>query len=155
MKMFSWKFLLLLVGIAVAGATIARAATKEVIWPAADIKYKEVVPGVSKVDLWGNSEKGAHGSLTKFVAGTTHALHTHTQDVKIVVFSGTFVYTAENGPETKLGPGSYVLIPGGKKHSSGCTADAECQFFEEQAGKFDMKMLGAKSASNPSETGSN
>ena len=57
--------------------------------------------------------------------------------MKIVVLSGTFVHQPEGGTETKLGPGSYLMQAGGKKHVSGCSKDAECLFFMTSNDKFD------------------
>src|SRR4051812_9807353 len=56
------------------------APAKETVWPADKITFTDVpaVKGVSKADLWGNAEKGEHGTLTKFAAGTTTPQHTHT-----------------------------------------------------------------------------
>ncbi len=115
-------------------------AGKEVVWPARDITFEQTpAKGVMKADLWGNAAKGAHGSLVKFAAGTGNGLHTHTYDIKAVVISGTFLYGSGGAAPKKLGPGSYLLIPGGMKHTSGCDAGADCLFFEEQSGTFDIK----------------
>jgi quercetin dioxygenase-like cupin family protein len=115
-------------------------AGREVVWPAGDITFEQTpAKGVTKADLWGNAAKGVHGSLVKFAAGTDNGLHTHTYDIKAVVISGTFLYGSGGAAPQKLGPGSYLLIPGGMKHTSGCDAGADCLFFEEQSGKFDIK----------------
>ena len=113
---------------------------KAVAWPADQIQFKPVIPGVTKAVLWGDPDKGAYGTLTRFAAGTKNALHTHSHDIKIVVISGTFVLGTETG-EKQLGPGSYALEPAGMKHTSGAAPGADCLFFEESDGKFDMKML--------------
>ena len=115
-------------------------AGKEVVWPARDITFEQTpAKGVMKADLWGSAAKGAHGSLVKFAAGTDNGLHTHTYDIKAVVVSGNFLYGSGEEPAKKLGPGSYLFIPAGMKHTSGCDAGADCLFFEEQPGKFDIK----------------
>jgi quercetin dioxygenase-like cupin family protein len=115
----------------------AATAGQEVIWPADQVVFKEVIPGVSKAILWGNPEKGAYGSLTRFAKGQRNPLHTHSNAIKIVVVSGTFVYDSGAG-EKALGPGSYLLQPAGVKHVSGAGADADCLFFEESDGLFDL-----------------
>jgi hypothetical protein len=53
--------------------------------------------------------------LVKFAAGTDNGLHTHTYDIKAVVISGTFLYGSGGAAPKNLGPGSYLLIPGGMK----------------------------------------
>ncbi len=124
----------------VAAAKTKSGSSKEVVWPARDITFEQTpAKGVTKADLWGNAAKGAHGSLVKFAAGTDNGLHTHTYDIKAVVVSGNFLYGSGEEPAKKLGPGSYLFIPAGMKHTSGCDAGADCLFFEEQPGKFDIK----------------
>ena len=68
--------------------------------------------------------KGAYAAFAKISAGQMHPLHTHSKVTKAVVVSGTFVLTAEDGVEKKIGPGGYFSVPGGLKHTSGCAAGA-------------------------------
>jgi len=130
----------------------AKKAMKEVVWPAEEIQFKDMgaekgmtTGGVSQAVLWGDPEKGAHASLVKFAPGTKHPLHSHSATVKVVVISGTLLYAPENGAEKKLGPGSYLMVPGNMKHTSGCEA-TECLFFSEASGKWDRKTVETKSA---------
>jgi quercetin dioxygenase-like cupin family protein len=111
---------------------------KEVVWPADKLQFKEAIPGVSKAVLWGNPDKGAYGAITRFSKGTKNTLHTHSHDIKIIVISGSFVYDSGSG-EKRLGAGSYLMQPGGLKHTSGAGSDADCVFFEESSGAFDLK----------------
>ena len=104
----------------------------------------QAVPGVKIAKLWGDMDKGAHGCLVKCDPGSNHPLHYHTNDVKAVVLSGTWWYTPEGGSETKMGPGSYLLIPGGVRHASGSTADGECTIFQEGSAKFDLIPISEK-----------
>jgi len=62
--------------------------------------------------------------MVKFDAGQMNALHHHTHALKIVIISGTFTHKTDGDMETKLGPGSYLMQAAGKKHVSGCAADA-------------------------------
>ena len=121
----------------------AASTTKEVVWPAEQIQFKDVIAGVKKAILWEEPITGRYAALTKFAAGTKNALHTHSSDIKMVVISGTFVYGSD-GKENKLGPGSYLLIPAGKEHTSG--SDSDCLFFEESPGRFTMNMVKEKPA---------
>jgi len=113
---------------------------KNVVWPSGAIQWEDgPVPGTKVAKLWGDWMKGGpYGALIKFAPGTMHPVHYHTQTVRIVVLSGTFVFKPEGGEETKLGPGSYLLQAGGKNHVSGCTSDAECEFFMTAQDKFDL-----------------
>jgi quercetin dioxygenase-like cupin family protein len=114
------------------------AAGQEVVWPADQVPFKEVVPGVSKAVLWGDPDKGPYGAITRFVKGLRNSLHTHSSDIRIVVVSGNFVYDSGSG-EKSLGPGSVLFQPAGAKHVSGAGKDADCVFVESSDGPFDLK----------------
>jgi len=87
--------------------------------------------------LWGNYETGAYGGLTRFVPGFDAGMHTHTNDVRIVVIKGAYLYKDAAG-EKRVGPGDFLLIPGGTKHWSGGDAKEGALFFDEMDGKFDL-----------------
>jgi len=125
----------------VADAYAQEKMTKEqVIWPADKIMWEEVpnTGGVKRAVLWGNPDNGASAVFYKFPAGTKFPLHYHTNAMKIVVLSGTLVYTPEGGSENKLGPGSYLSFGPLDRHLSRSGEGSECIFFVEQPGKFDM-----------------
>jgi hypothetical protein len=54
--------------------------------------FNSMAPGVSWAPLWGDSSQGAHGTFTKFAAGYDSGMHTHTNDVWIVVVKGAYLY---------------------------------------------------------------
>ncbi len=127
------------------------AAGAPTVMPAGDLKWTDLdptgAPGVKIADLWGDHAKGAFGSFIKFPAGFAAPLHTHTHDVKIAIVSGTFVQEPEGKPEFRLGPGSYLMQPGGNyRHTTGCDKASECVFFAESNGKFDIKPVEAGKA---------
>lgn len=126
-------------------------ASKAVIMPAGDLKWIELdptgAPGVKIADVWGNHATGAYGGFTKFPAGFSAPLHTHTHDIKIVVISGTFVHGPKGKPEVRLGPGSYLMQPGGNyQHRTACDKASECLIFGESKGAFDLKPVEAGKA---------
>jgi mannose-6-phosphate isomerase-like protein (cupin superfamily) len=111
---------------------------KELIFvPADKAKFKEVVPGVSKAILWGDYDKGPYGAFTKFVPKFDAGMHTHTNDVWIVVVKGAYLYKDDAG-EKRVGPGDFIRIPGKAKHWSGGDAKEGALFYEESSGKFDL-----------------
>lgn len=124
----------------------AKGPAKDVVWPAEAIKWEPgPAQGTQVAKLWGDMAKGgAYGVFIKFDAGVMHPLHWHTQTLKIVVLSGTFVHQPEGGTETRLGPGSYLLQAGGRKHVSGASKEGPCTFFMTSTGAFDMKVAEAK-----------
>ncbi len=126
-------------------------ASRLVTMPAADMKWADLdpkgAPGVKIADVWGNHAKGAFGAFIKFPAGFTAPLHTHTNDYKMVIVSGTFVQGPEGKPEFRLGPGSYLMQPGGSyKHTTSCDKASECVIFSQSTGKFDFRVTDAGKA---------
>ena len=108
---------------------------KEVVWPADKISFMEVMPGISKAVLW-QTPTGAYAALTRLAPNTQNPLHTHTHTIKMVIISGSWNYGTESGV-MKLGPGSYLVVPGGRKHTSGSGPEGVL-FFEESDGAFDL-----------------
>lgn len=152
------RILTVLVCLLAAGAVLAQAGKKmggakkgsaaAVAIPAADMKWTDLdpsgAPGVKVVDLQGDHTKGAYRAMIKFPPGFNVPLHTHTNDMWIAVISGTFIHTPEGKPEIRLGPGSYLMQPGGNyRHSTACDKASECLFYSESKGKFDLKPVEA------------
>ena len=90
---------------------------KNVIYVAAEQATFKQSPmtGVSMAVLWGDPDKGAHGTFTKFAPGYDAGTHTHTSDVWLVVIKGAYLYKDDAG-EKRVGPGEFIRIPGGHKH---------------------------------------
>jgi quercetin dioxygenase-like cupin family protein len=117
----------------------ASKTNKGVIYVAAEqAPFKEMptAAGVSMAVLWGDPDKGAHGTFTKFAPGYDAGTHTHTSDVWIVVIKGAYLYKDEAG-EKRVGPGDFLRVPGGHKHWSGGDKTEGALFYEEGSGKFD------------------
>jgi mannose-6-phosphate isomerase-like protein (cupin superfamily) len=133
-------------GVAVVGAlgvgaflgVVAAQGQKAVHVDSAQATYKELAPGASGSVVWGDMDKGPHGSFTKFVPGASFPLHTHTSDMRIVVLKGAYVYKPENGPEVRVSAGHYLFIPGGDRHVSGGDAKEGALFYQTSDGKFDL-----------------
>ena len=120
------------------------AAGEPVFMPASDVKWVDLdpkgAPGVKIADLWGDHTKGPYGAYLKLPAGFTTPLHTHTYAMKVVFVSGTYLQRPEGKSEVRLGPGSYMMQPGGKyKHITSCDKAADCVLFVESSGPFDLK----------------
>ncbi len=127
------------------GAITAKAAPKKelVQWSLADLKWKDVpnTPGLQQVEAY---KKGAmHCLFSKFPKGTETPMHTHTNDIAGVVVAGTFGSTDEAGNGKPQAAGGFQSIPGGFKHLTKCTADADCIVFSCLPGPFDLKMAKA------------
>ena len=112
--------------------------SKKVIFKTADsADFKEMIPGVSRAALWGDQDKEAGGVYTKFVPGLDAGMHTHTNDAWIIVIKGAYLYKDDAG-EKRVGPGSFLFVPGGHKHWSGGDPKEGALFYAESSGKFDL-----------------
>ena len=137
-----WGMAALMIAAASVGAAQAQKKSsknkKSVIYVAADQAKFEKSPmgGVSMAVLWGDPDKGAHGTFTKFEPGFDAGMHTHTNDVWLVVVKGAYLYKDEAG-EKRVGPGDFIRVPGGHKHWSGGDKTEGALFYEEGSGKFD------------------
>jgi anti-sigma factor ChrR (cupin superfamily) len=121
------------------------AAGQPVVMPAGDLKWTDLdptgAPGVKIADLWGDHRTGRFGAPFKLPAGFSVPLHTHTHDMRIVFVSGTYIQRQEGKSEFRLGPGSYLMQPGGNyRHSTACDKASDCVFFVESDGAFDLEM---------------
>jgi len=117
--------------------TAGKAKTKEVVYVSSDsATFKERFPGVSMAVVWGDPDKGAHSTFTKFAPGYDAGTHTHTNDVWLVVLKGAYMYKDEAG-DKRVGPGEFIRIPGGHKHWSGGDPTEGALFYQEGSGKFD------------------
>jgi quercetin dioxygenase-like cupin family protein len=99
--------------------------------------FHETVSGVSMAAIWGDSDKGAHATFTKFAPGYDAGMHTHTNDISIVVVKGVYLYKDAAGSK-RVGAGSFLRVPGGWKHWSGGDPKEGALFYEESSGKFDL-----------------
>jgi quercetin dioxygenase-like cupin family protein len=110
----------------------------KVVFASADqATFHEMGKGTSIAAIWGDVDQGAHGTYTKFAPGYDAGMHTHTNDVWIVVIKGAYLYKDAAG-DKRVGPGSFLRVPGGWKHWSGGDAKEGALFYEESSGKFDM-----------------
>lgn len=124
-------------------------ASTPVFLPAGDLKWADLsptgAPGVKIADVWGDHTKSGFGAFLKFPAGFLAPLHTHTNAIKLVVLSGTYIQTPDGQAAQRMPAGSYVFQPGGTyKHISACDKASECLLFIQSTGKFDLKPVAGK-----------
>ena len=125
-----------LVGIAQSQTELGK--KKDVIYVSAEqATFTEIRPGVTMAALWGDRDKEAHGTFTKFAPGYDAGTHTHTNAVWLVVLKGAYLYKDDAG-EKRVGPGDFIRIPGGHKHWSGGDKTEGALFYQEGSGKFDL-----------------
>lgn len=117
---------------------VAQAQKQVIHASSAKATYKPMPMGGASMDvLAGDPEKGAHKTFTKFEPGYDAGMHSHTNDVSIVVIKGAYLYKDEAG-EKRVGPGEFLFVPGGHKHWSGGDKTEGAVFYEEGSGKFDV-----------------
>jgi quercetin dioxygenase-like cupin family protein len=133
--------------------TVGAAATLMMVWSIARVQGQQdqkvifasadkanfletPTKGVSMAAIWGDAAKGAHATFTKFVPGFDAGMHTHTNDIWIVVVKGAYLYKDEAGSK-RVGTGSFLRVPAGKKHWSGGDPKEGALFYEESSGNFD------------------
>src|SRR5262245_10882315 len=124
----------ILIAIAAAGIVLAQEG-KAVYISGESATFKEVSPGLFKTTLWGDTEKGPYGAYTRMAPGQKFRMHTHSNDLRIVVLEGAYVYKA-GGETIRVGRKGYLFIPGGTPHESGSDEKAGVFFYEESTGKF-------------------
>ncbi len=132
--------------------------SQPVFMPGGDLKWTDLdpngAPGVKVADLWGDHAKGAFGAFFKLPAGFAAPLHTHTHAMKVVFLSGTYIQAPEGKAEVRLGPGSYMMQPGGNyRHTTSCDKASDCVFFVESDGAFDLKPVAARKRTCEEVTG--
>jgi quercetin dioxygenase-like cupin family protein len=101
------------------------------------LTYNEMMPGVSQAVVRGDPQTGAHATFTKFRPGHDAGMHTHTNDVWIVVLKGAYLYKDDAG-DKRVAAGDYLRVPGGHKHWSGGDKTEGALFYQEGSGKFDL-----------------
>lgn len=111
--------------------------------PSAELNWTDLdpvgAPGVKIALLWGDFRSGGFGAFFKLPAGFAAPLHTHTHDMKLIIVSGTYIQGPDGAPDFRLGPGSYLMQPGGNyRHTTSCDQAADCIFFVESGGAFDL-----------------
>lgn len=137
----------LLLSSVLAAAAVSHVGARQAEAPdfrsASDLKWVDLdpagAPGVKVAPLWGDHQKGAFGVLFKLPAGFAAPLHRHTYDMRLVIVSGTYIQAPAGKPEVRLGPGSYLMQPGGDyRHITTCGETEDCVFFVESEGPFDL-----------------
>ncbi len=126
-----------------AAATEETAGSEPIHIPASELEWADLdpegAPGVQIATLWGDPSSGRFGAFFRLPAGFAAPLHTHTHPMKVVFVSGTYIQAPEGEPEVRLGPGSYMMQPGGDyRHVTSCGTGSDCVFFVESEGAFDL-----------------
>ncbi|MFN2385201.1 MAG: cupin domain-containing protein [Thermoanaerobaculia bacterium] len=115
------------------------------LWSAGEVKWAPMagLAGAQQAVLWGDPTRGEHGILYRWPAGTNVPIHWHTHGDRGIVISGTLSLGVEGAAPKELPPGSYFSLGGGMHHTTSCKAGADCVFFLQRDGLFDVQGLPA------------
>jgi beta-alanine degradation protein BauB len=132
------RFVILAAVTVAAVAVAAKAAKPEQNVPLQELKWEQPFgkDGPSFATIWGDRNKGEHGTFLKLTAGAPAQLHTHASDSYGVVISGTVQHVTEGRDGKLLGPGGWWYMPPNVPHQSKCLAGLDCIVFIHNPDKF-------------------
>ena len=118
---------------------LAQAADTPTLWSAKELKWVDVAQpaGARQAVLWGDPKAADNGVLVRWKFNSKAPDLVRTQDVHIVVLAGTFTIEVDGGYR-EFGPGGFVSIPKGVKHTLGCEAAGECRFVMHHPGAVEV-----------------
>ena len=118
---------------------LLQAADAPTLTSAKELKWTDVAQpaGAKQAVLWGDSKSGDNGVLVRWKFNSKAPDLVRTQDVHIVVLAGTFTVEIEGGYR-EFGPGGFVSIPKGVKHTLGCEAAGECKLIVHHPGAVEV-----------------
>ena len=131
----------ILVAVAMVTAAVAPALAgddgKLIVTPSAELKWKEMAPGVHAAVVEGDMAAGPSRFYLKYAAGLVTPVHRHSADHYATVVSGTLVATVD-GKEYTLTPGSYFALTGKKAHAARVEGKEDCVMFIHAAAPWDV-----------------
>jgi len=77
-------------------------------------------PDISNAPLWGDRTKGPYGRLSRYDGGVHLALHYHTNELRGLIMSGTWIIQVAGAAAKELPAGSYFSVPGKTQHTDTC-----------------------------------
>ena len=111
---------------------------KVVFVDSAKAEFKAVAPGAAMAVVAGDPTKGKFAAFVKFDAGAKFDMHSHTSASRIAGIKGAYVYKSKGGEEHRVGPGTFISVPGGDHHLSGGDEKEGALFYMESDGAFDL-----------------
>lgn len=122
----------------------ANAADTPTMWEAKELKWVDVsAPASAKqAMLWGDAKTLDQGVMMRWKFNSKVRDQLRPQEAHVVVLAGTFTVEID-GKYREFGPGGFVSIPKGVKHTLGCEASGECKFLMHTIGSADAGKPGA------------
>jgi quercetin dioxygenase-like cupin family protein len=97
------------------------------------------IKGAAATTLWEDTTRGIAGRMVQLKAGTDVPLHWHTADERAVILTGTLVIRIEGQEAKDLTAGSFIAMPGGKRHTVTCKPGTDCVFTVVYLGTPDIQ----------------
>jgi quercetin dioxygenase-like cupin family protein len=97
------------------------------------------IKGAAATTLWEDTPRGIAGRMVQLKAGTDVPLHWHTADERAVILTGTLVIRIEGQEAKDLTAGSFIAMPGGKRHTVTCKPGTDCVFTVVYLGTPDIQ----------------
>ena len=88
-------------------------------------------PGLSWAPLWGDPRRGAYGLVARLPASYRVPLHSHANDVRVVMLKGTMVIGYPAEPEVEIAEGGYFLLPAKRAYVASCPKGCEFLAFDQ------------------------
>ena len=93
-------------------------------------------PGAYGANLWGDPASGPYGFVGKFPANFRVPLHSHTNDVRVVMLKGNMVISYPGEPDVEIAEGGYFLLPARRPYVASCARS--CEFLALDQLPFDI-----------------
>jgi hypothetical protein len=94
-------------------------------------------PDTKRANVWGDSSKGPFGYFSHYDGGWELPPHFHTNDLRGVIVSGTFVIHVLGQAAKELPAGSYFFVPGKTQHTDMCLGGQPCVVYFTGAAPLD------------------
>lgn len=88
-------------------------------------------PGASGASLWGDPATGPYGFVGKFPANFRVPLHSHTNDVRVVMLKGSMVISYPGEADVEIAEGGYFLLPARRAYVASCARGCEFLAFDQ------------------------
>lgn len=133
------------------GTLRAFAADEATLWRPKNIAWADTaaIKGAKHAPLWGSVGGAAEGTLHRLPINLVLARAAQPQATRIVVLSGAIGVEIDGREAGDFGPGSYLAIPPGAKHTLTTSAAGECTFLLQTAAAAESGSAGAATLWRP------
>ena len=88
-------------------------------------------PGAYGANLWGDPATGPYGFVGKFPVNFRVPLHSHTNDVRVVMLKGSAIISYPGEADVVIAEGGYFLLPAKRAYVARCPKGCEFLAFDQ------------------------